>query len=139
MIFCYSGLSRIIQSLSYFSCSSGTPVRWILHFYIFIRTCPWGCTFFHSLYFRCYNFFCSTSSLMCFSFKWMFSPSISYFICCCILIVKFSFLCFWFLFFLFCLSRTSLRHMEVLRLGACTTATATPDLISICDLHHSSW
>ena len=39
-----------------------------------------------------------------------------------------------------------LRHPEVPRLGveselqllACTTATATPDLSSFCDLHHSS-
>ena len=38
-------------------------------------------------------------------------------------------------------------HMEVLRLGvelelqrlAYTTATATPDLSSICNLHHSLW
>ena len=38
-------------------------------------------------------------------------------------------------------------HMEVLRLGvklelqllAYTTATATPDLSRVCDLHHSSW
>ena len=39
------------------------------------------------------------------------------------------------------------RHMEVPRLGvqselqlpAYTTATATPDLSRVCDLHHSSW
>ena len=40
-----------------------------------------------------------------------------------------------------------LGHMEIPRLGvkselqllACATATATPDLSCICDLHHSSW
>ena len=40
-----------------------------------------------------------------------------------------------------------LQHMEVPRLGvqvelqlpAYTTATATPDLSRICDLHHNSW
>ena len=42
--------------------------------------------------------------------------------------------------------RPHLRHMEVPRIGvqlelqlqACTTATATPDLSRICNLHHSS-
>ena len=51
---------------------------------------------------------------------------------------------FCFFFFLF---RAHLQHMEVPRLGvewelqlsAYTTATATPDLSLICDLHHSSW
>ena len=40
-----------------------------------------------------------------------------------------------------------LGHLEIPRLGvkselqllACATATATPDLSCICDLHHSSW
>ena len=52
---------------------------------------------------------------------------------------------FWFC-FIFCFFRAAGWHMEVLRLGikselqlpACATATATPDLSCICDLHHSS-
>ena len=50
-------------------------------------------------------------------------------------------------FFFFCLSRVTLQHMEVPRLGiqlelqlpAYTTATATPDSSCVCDLHCSSW
>ena len=49
--------------------------------------------------------------------------------------------------FVFCFLGPHLQHMEVPRLGvqselllpASTTATATPDLSCICDLHHSSW
>ena len=51
-----------------------------------------------------------------------------------------------FFFFFFVFSGLHLRHMEVLRLGvpsglqlaAYTTATATPDLSRVHDLHHSS-
>ena len=49
--------------------------------------------------------------------------------------------------FSFFLFRPAPRHMEVSRLGvksepqllAYTTATATPDLNHVCDVHHSSW
>ena len=49
--------------------------------------------------------------------------------------------------YLFCFLGPHLRHMEVPRPGteseiqllAYATATATPDLIHICNLHHSSW
>ena len=52
-----------------------------------------------------------------------------------------------FLFFLFCLLRLYLWHMEVHRLGVelelqlliYTTATAKLDLSHICNLRHSSW
>ena len=51
-------------------------------------------------------------------------------------------------FFFFCFFLgPHLQHMEVPRLGikselqlpACTTATATPDLSRVCELHHNSW
>ena len=50
-------------------------------------------------------------------------------------------------FILFLFLQLHLQHMEVASLGvklelqllAYTTATATPDLSHICDLHHSSW
>ena len=53
----------------------------------------------------------------------------------------------WFYFFFFCFLGRHLRHVKVPRLGvemelqllAYTTATATPDLSSICNLHHSLW
>ena len=52
-----------------------------------------------------------------------------------------------FLFVCFCFLGPHPRHMEVPRLGvelelqllAYITATATRDLSSVCDLHHSSW
>ena len=54
--------------------------------------------------------------------------------------------CNFFFFFLFCFLGAHPRHMEVPRLGvqlelqllAYTTATATPDLSGVCDLHHGS-
>ena len=59
----------------------------------------------------------------------------------------FFFLSLSFFFFFFCFLRLHPRHMEVPRLGveselqlpAYTTATATPDLSWVCDLHRSSW
>ena len=45
---------------------------------------------------------------------------------------------FFFFFGLFVLLGPHSWHMEVPRLGAYTTATATPDLSRVCDLHHSS-
>ena len=51
------------------------------------------------------------------------------------------------IFFFYLFLELHLRHMDVprlevkseLQLPACSTATATPDLSRICDLHHSSW
>ena len=50
-------------------------------------------------------------------------------------------------FFFFCFLGPHLRHLGVLRLGVewelqlltYVTATATPDLSHVCNLHHSSW
>ena len=56
--------------------------------------------------------------------------------------------CFVFFFcFFFVFLAPHMQHMEVPRLGteldlqlpAYTTATATPDLSHVCDLHHRSW
>ena len=55
--------------------------------------------------------------------------------------VRLKYLLLFFFFFFFCLLGLYLRHMEVPGLGAesaYATATATPDLSRICDLHHSS-
>ena len=58
--------------------------------------------------------------------------------------VLFFYFIYWFI-YLFCFLGPHPQHMEVPRLGVKLelplppTATATPDLSPICDLHHSSW
>ena len=85
----------------------------------------------------------TTFSLICRPAWWVCAPNMKYhpFSKCSSAFMPLLFI------YLFCLVGLRLWHVEVHRLGieselqlpAYTTATATPDLSRVCNLHHSSW